>query len=169
MQIVERFYQCLPDFHIKFVCLLLRRPWSPTVFPEDILAFLFRLGFTVLRCFRITFSTWYNHIFQNHLNLDLDTTSTQTLNSNYSNGSTPIMGIARFTSFRRNKSFNRAPRVRTHHSFHKERKSSFDSPKFEKTKSSLEKISGGSEISSPNEKISNASATKTKNKVCSIM
>ncbi|KAK7582390.1 hypothetical protein V9T40_013835 [Parthenolecanium corni] len=106
-----------------------------------------------------------------HLNLDLDTTSTQTLNSNYSNGSTPIMGITRFTSFRRIKSYNKAPKVRSHHSFHKEHKSSFNSPKLEKAKTfSLDKVSSASQTLAPLERAtSNVSAPKSKNKVCSIM
>ncbi|XP_065214815.1 cGMP-specific 3',5'-cyclic phosphodiesterase isoform X2 [Planococcus citri] len=109
---------------------------------------------------------------KNHLNLDLDATSTQTLNSNFSNGSTPIMGITRFTSFRRNRSCNKGTRLRSaHHSFHKEHKSSFDSPKFEKSKLSLdEKVSTESPVSSPNDKVSTTSTTtKTKNKVCCVM
>ncbi|XKL66408.1 hypothetical protein PGB90_009828 [Kerria lacca] len=104
---------------------------------------------------------------KNNLNLDLDATSTQTLNSNFSNGSTPI--INRFTSFRRYKSYNKYPKTRTHHSFYKEHKNSFESPKMEKAKSSSEKINSGSQISSPNEKLSTTPAVKTKNKICLIM
>lgn len=99
--------------------------------------------------------------------MDLDATSTQTLNSNFSNGSTPI--INRFTSFRRYKSYNKYPKTRTHHSFYKEHKNSFESPKMEKAKSSSEKINSGSQISSPNEKLSTTPAVKTKNKICLIM
>lgn len=107
------------------------------------------------------------------LNLDLDATSTQTLSSNYSNGSTPIMGIGKFTSFRRSRNCNRVSKIRNHHSFHKEHKSSFDSPKLEKPKCFLKKVDTDPPVSSPNEKTSITSATpskiKLKNKLCFIM